>query len=82
MKEKILINARIIDPSQKIDEKGSVIIDENGKIKHIGKNVKKSDSSSSAEVFDLKKGPIKLNKEEKIFLLSLIPNIRPTKKNK
>ena len=54
MKEKILINARIIDPSQKMDEKGSVIIDSNGKIKLIGKDVKKSDASSSAEVFDLK----------------------------
>ena len=54
MTEKILINARIIDPSQKMDEKGSVIIDSNGKIKLIGKDVKKSDASSSAEVFDLK----------------------------
>jgi dihydroorotase len=53
MKEKILINARIIDPSQKMDEKGSVIIDKNGKVKLIGKNVKESDASSSAEVFDL-----------------------------
>ena len=33
MKEKILINARIIDPSQKMDENGSVIIDENGQMK-------------------------------------------------
>ena len=39
MKEKILINARIIDPSQKMDEKGSLIIDANGKIKAIGKKV-------------------------------------------
>jgi len=54
MKEKILINARIIDPSQKMDEKGSLIIDSNGKIKLIGKDVKKSDASSSVEVFDLK----------------------------
>ena len=54
MKEKIFINARIIDPSQKMDEKGSVIIDENGKIKLIGKDVKKSDASPSAEIIDLK----------------------------
>ena len=54
MTEKFLTNVRIIDPSQKIDEKGSVIIGENGKIKLIGKNVKKSDCSSSAEVIDLK----------------------------
>ena len=53
MKEKILINARIIDPSQKIDEKGSLIIDANGKIKSIGKKVKKINSPNS-EVFDLK----------------------------
>ena len=54
MKEKILINARIIDPSQKMDEKGSVIIDDKGKIKMIGSNVRKSDAVSSAEVIDLK----------------------------
>ena len=54
MKEKIFINARIIDPSQKIDEKGSLILDKNGKVKAIGKNVKKSDAESSAEIFDIK----------------------------
>ena len=54
MKEKILINTRIIDPSQKMDEKGSVIIDDKGKIKMIGSNVRKSDAVSSAEVIDLK----------------------------
>ena len=54
MTEKFLTNVRIIDPSQKMDEKGSVIIDENGKIKLIGKDVKKTDASSSAEVIDLK----------------------------
>ena len=50
MKEKIFINARIIDPSQKMDEKGSLILDQNGKVKAIGKNVKKSDDNSSVEV--------------------------------
>jgi dihydroorotase len=54
MKEKIFINARIIDPSQKMDEKGSVILDINGKVKSIGKNVKKSDVNSSVEVIDVK----------------------------
>ena len=54
MNEKILINAHIIDPSQKMDEKGSIIIDDKGKIKTIGKNVKKSDAALSAEVIDLK----------------------------
>ena len=53
MKEKILINARIIDPSQGMDEKGSVLIDGKGKIKSIGKNVKKTDALS-AEVIDVK----------------------------
>ena len=54
MTEKFLTNVRIIDPSQKMDEKGSVVVDDNGKIKSIGKNVKKSDASTSAEVIDLK----------------------------
>jgi len=54
MTEKILINARIIDPSQEMDEKGSVVVDKNGKIKAIGKDVKKNDISSSAEIIDLK----------------------------
>ena len=52
MKEKILINARIIDPSQGMDEKGSVIIDDKGKIKAIGKGVKKIDAPS-AQVIDV-----------------------------
>ncbi|MDB9760661.1 dihydroorotase [Pelagibacteraceae bacterium] len=54
MTEKILINARIIDPSQEMDEKGSIIISQNGKVKAIGKNVTKNDVSSSIEVIDLK----------------------------
>ena len=55
MKEKFFINARVIDPSQNMDEIGSVIVDEKGKIKSIGKHVKKNDASSSAEIIDLKK---------------------------
>ena len=54
MKEKIFINARIIDPSQNMDEKGSVIVDANGKIKSIGKNTNKSEASASAEIIDVK----------------------------
>jgi dihydroorotase len=53
MKEKFLTNCRIIDPSQNMDEKGSIIIDQNGKIKDIGKNVKKSNSTSTSELIDL-----------------------------
>ncbi len=54
MNEKILINARIVDPSQKLDEIGSIIIDQNGKIKSIGKKVSKKDSPK-ADVIDVKK---------------------------
>ena len=49
MKEKILKNCRIIDPSQKINEIGGILIDDNGKIKDLGKNVKISKSSTRTE---------------------------------
>ena len=55
MKEKIFINARIVDPSQRIDEIGSVIVDQNGKVKSIGGKIKKTDASPSAEVIDVNK---------------------------
>lgn len=51
MKEKILTNVRIIDPSQKMDEIGNIVINEEGKIKSIGK---KSGTSKSSEKIDLK----------------------------
>ena len=54
MKEKILTNLRIIDPSQKMDEIGDIIINDKGKIKAIGKGTKSSDISKSAEKIDLK----------------------------
>jgi dihydroorotase len=54
MKEKIFINARIIDPSQNMDEKGSLVLNDKGKVKAIGKNVKKTDASKDSEVIDLK----------------------------
>ena len=54
MKEKIFINARIIDPSQKMDEIGSLILDEKGKVKAIGKTIKKNDAAKDAEVIDVK----------------------------
>ena len=53
MKEKIFINARILDPSQKIDEVGSLILNEKGKVKAIGKNIKQSDASKDAEIIDV-----------------------------
>ena len=37
MKEKYLINARIIDPKNQIDEIGGLIIDVNGQIKAVRK---------------------------------------------
>ena len=55
MKQKFLINAKIIDPSQNIDVLGGLIIDEKGKIKAIGKDVNKSNIPSKAEVIDIKK---------------------------
>ncbi len=55
MKEKILKNCRIIDPSQNKDELGNIIIGKNGEIKDIGKNVKFSKESSKTEVFDCNK---------------------------
>ena len=57
MNEKIIINARIVDPSQKLDEMGSIIIDKNGKVKAIGKKVTKKDCPN-AEVIDVKKNLI------------------------
>ena len=54
MKEKIFINARIIDPSQNMDEKGSLILNEKGKVKAIGKKVKKTDANKDSEIIDLK----------------------------
>ena len=55
MKEKYFINARIIDPSQNIDEVGGLIVDAKGKIKAAGKSVKKENIPSKAEKIDLKK---------------------------
>ena len=54
MKEKYFINARIIDPSQNLDEIGGLIVDEKGKIKSVGKNVKKGNIPAKAEKIDLK----------------------------
>ena len=66
MKEKILINARIIDPSQKMDEIGNIIINDNGKIKSIGKKVKVSDASKTSDKIDLKgKMQFLIRKEER-----------------
>ena len=66
MKEKIFINARIIDPSQKMDEIGSLILNDKGKVKAIGRNVNKSEASSNAEIIDVKENlEVVFNKIEK-----------------
>ena len=54
MKEKYFINARIIDPSQGIDEIGGLIVDANGKIKAVGKKVNKENIPKASEKIDLK----------------------------
>ena len=54
MKEKYFINARIIDPSQNLDELGGLIVDSKGKIKAVGKSVKKANIPTKVEKIDLK----------------------------
>ena len=54
MKEKYFINARIIDPSQNLDEVGGLIVDSEGKIKATGKSVKKGNIPEKVEKIDLK----------------------------
>jgi len=55
MKEKYLINVRIIDPKNQIDEIGGLIIDEKGSIKAVGKKVANGNLPAAAEKIDLKK---------------------------
>ena len=49
MKEKYLINARIIDPKNDLDEIGGLIIDAKGLIKAVGKKVSNENLPSKAE---------------------------------
>ena len=49
MKEKYLINERILDPKNQIDELGGLIIDSKGQIKAVGKKVVKGNLPSSVE---------------------------------
>jgi len=55
MKEKYLINARIIDPKNNLDEIGGLIIDSKGLIKAVGKKVANGNIPSAADKIDLKK---------------------------
>jgi len=54
MKKKYLINGRIIDPKNQIDEIGGLIIDEKGLIKATGKKVSNGNIPNEAEKIDLK----------------------------
>ena len=54
MKEKYLLNARIIDPKNQFDEIGGLIIDEKGFIKAVGKNVSNQNIPKNSEQIDLK----------------------------
>ena len=53
MKKQCIINTRIIDPANDLDETGGILIDENGKIKAIGSRVTKENVSDS-EIYDCK----------------------------
>ena len=55
MKEKYLINARIIDPKNDLDEMGGLIIDSNGLVKAAGKKVANGNLPSGVSKIDLKK---------------------------
>ncbi len=54
MKEKYLINARIIDPKNQMDEIGGLIIDSKGLIKAAGKTVVNGNLPKESEKIDLK----------------------------
>ena len=55
MKETYLVNARILDPKNQIDEIGGLIIDSKGLIKASGKKVTNGNIPSAAKSIDLKK---------------------------
>ena len=55
MKEKYIINARIIDPKNNLDELGGLIIDSKGLIKAVGKKVSNGNLPTAADKIDLKK---------------------------
>ncbi len=54
MKKKYFLNANIIDPKNSIEEKGGLIIDENGKIEACGKKVNQNNIPSREKYTDLK----------------------------
>jgi len=54
MKKKYLINARIIDPKNKLDELGGLIINEKGLIEAVGNKVSTGNIPGNVEIIDLK----------------------------
>ncbi len=54
MKKKYILNAKIIDPKNKIYENGGLIIDEKGLIEAVGKKVTKENVPKNSEIIDLK----------------------------
>ena len=55
MKEKYLINARILDPKNQIDEIGGLIVDSKCLIKAVGKKVANGNLPSEVDKIDIKK---------------------------
>ena len=53
MKKKYFINANIVDPHNSLNEKGGLIIDEEGKIEGIGKKVNTNNIPSREKYVDL-----------------------------
>ena len=58
MKKKYFINAKIIDPKNLLNEKGGLIINEEGKIEAVGKKVNKNNIPSREKYIDLKENYI------------------------
>ena len=54
MNETYLVNARIVDPKNQIDEIGGLIIDEKGCIKAVGKKISNENLPKNTEKIDLK----------------------------
>ena len=58
MKKKYFLNANIIDPKNSLNEKGGLIINEEGKIEATGKKVNKNNIPSREKYIDLKENYI------------------------
>ena len=58
MKKKYFINANIIDPKNSLNEKGGLIINEEGKIEAVGKKVNKNNIPSREKYIDVRENYI------------------------